>query len=92
MIDKELYKNAYLQYQQWNVAKNARRDHTSVQSESTPAWQKYIDLVEFCRSLNPQQSSKQRIQKLTALDQYYIKVQKLEEWRQAKEDCYEYTP
>jgi len=82
LIDKELYQNAYAQYQRWNAEKTARR-HYEEQRQSRPAWKKYIDLVEFCWRLSPQQSIKQRTQKLAALDQYYANIQQFEKLRKA---------
>ncbi len=82
-IDKELYRDAYAQYQRWNEVEAADRSHHARKLTPTQAWRQYVELVEFCWRLNPQQSHKQRIQKLAALEQYYTNVRQLEARRSA---------
>ena len=48
------------------------------------AWRRYVELVEFCWKLCPQQSPAQRREKLAALERYYDSVRRLEAWRKAR--------
>ena len=83
-LDKELYRKAHELYRQWNEFEFI--DHVRNPSRRTPteAWRHYVDLVEFCWKLSPQQSEWQRDQKLAELDRYYAQLQKLEAWRRAR--------
>lgn len=81
MIDKQLYREAYEQHRQWNLLEMADRLQNIDKLSPAQMWRQYVELVEFCWRLNPQQSHWQRAQKLTALEHYYRRVQQLEAWR-----------
>jgi hypothetical protein len=83
LIDKELYRQAYQQYQQWNEAEKKERLHHAEQLSPAEAWRRYVELVEFCWRLAPQQSQWQREQRLADWDRYYARVRQLEAWRRA---------
>ena len=80
-LNKELYRQAYQQYQQvneWEVRERlGKRKHLS----PLEAWRQYVDVVEFCWLFCPSQSQRQRTEKLMALNRYYERVQTLEAWR-----------
>jgi hypothetical protein len=80
-LDKDLYRQAYQQYQQWNEIEARERIRQAGQLSAAGAWHRYVDLVEFCWLLSPKPSQHQRREKLIALDRYYTRVQKLEVWR-----------
>ena len=80
-LDKELYRQAYQQYDQWNKARAADRIRNAGQLSPTEAWRRYVELVEFCWRLSPRQSQQQREQRLADWDRYYDRVRRLEAWR-----------
>lgn len=82
MLDKALYRQACQQYQRWNEAEGMERARCAGRLSPAEAWQRYVDLVELCWKLCPQQSQTQRRQKLAALERYYASVRKLEAWRE----------
>lgn len=81
LIDPELYRRANEEYRQWNLLEIEARRKKNERLPAAQAWQRYVDLVEFCWRLHPEQSDWQRAQKLAALDRYYIHLQRLEAWR-----------
>lgn len=81
-LDKDLYRQAYAAYREWNAAEAAERARRSGQLSPAEAWRQYADLVEFCWRLAPQPSAYQRREKLAALDRYYDAVRRLEARRQ----------
>ncbi len=81
ILDKKLYRWAYQQYQQWNKTEAAERTLNAGHLSPTEAWNRYVDLVEFCWQLSPQQSQQQRKQRLADWDEYYDRIQRLEAWR-----------
>lgn len=83
-LDKDLYRQAYEQYRQWNEAELADRVRNAGKLSPQEAWRQYVALVEFCWKMCPQQSEWQRKQKLADLDRYYAAVRKLEAWRRAR--------
>ncbi len=84
MLDKTLYRQAYEQYQRWNEAEEMERIRRAGRISPQEAWRQYVELVEFCWKLCPQQSEAQRREKLAALERYYESVRRLEEWRRAR--------
>jgi hypothetical protein len=82
-LDKDLYRKAYELHRQWNEAEKIERARNAGQLSPEEAWRQYVDLVEFCWRLCPEQSQRQREQKLIHLNRYYDRVQKLEAWRRA---------
>lgn len=82
-LDKDLYRQAYEQYRQWNVAELKDRLYQAGKRPPGEGWQKYRALVEFSWQLCPTQSEWQVREKRNSLDEYYRRVQKLEEWRRA---------
>ncbi len=81
-LNKELYRQAYKQYQQWNEAKIIERAQNAGRLSPVEAWRQYVALVEFCWRLQPRQSQQQRQQRLADWDRYYARIQLLEAWRQ----------
>lgn len=84
MMDKSLYRRAYEQYRQWNEAREAERARDGGRLSPEEAWRRYVELVEFCWKLCPQQSETQRREKLAALERYYERVRRMEAWRQSR--------
>lgn len=83
-LDKELYRQAYALYRQWNEAEMVDRARNAGKLSPAEAWRQYVALVEFCWKLCPQQSDWQRTRHLADLDRYYARIQKLETWRQMR--------
>lgn len=83
LIDPTLYRQAQVDYRQWNALETAAKLNKSERLSSTQAWHRYVDLVEFCWRLHPQQSEWQRTQKLATLDRYYTNLQQFEARRKA---------
>ena len=83
-LDKELYRQAYEQYRQWNEAELIERARNAGKLSPAEAWRQYVALVEFCWKLCPQQSDWQRELKLADVAQYYERVKKLEAWRRTR--------
>jgi hypothetical protein len=84
MLNKNLYRQAYQQYQHWNEIEIRERIRQAQQSSAVEVWRRYVELVEFCWSLSPNQSWQQREEKLRALDRYYANIQRLEAWRNSR--------
>jgi len=84
VLDRELYRQAYAQYREWNKAELAECARHAGWLSPAEAWRRYVALVEFCWRLAPQQSQRQRERKLAYLNQYYARVQQLETWRQKR--------
>ncbi|MEZ4737700.1 MAG: hypothetical protein R3E79_62285 [Caldilineaceae bacterium] len=82
LIDSDLYRQAQEEYRQWNALETEARLNKSEPLSSSQAWYKYVDLVEFCWRLHPEQSEWQRVQKLAALERYYKHLQQFESWRE----------
>lgn len=80
-LDKELYRWAYEQYRQWNEAKLLERVRNAGQLTPQQAWQQYVALWEFGRKMNLKPSQWETGQKLAALEKYYTRLTKLEQWR-----------
>ena len=83
-LDKDLYRWAREQYRQWNKDELAARIRDAGSLTPEEAWRRYCDLVEFCWKICPEQSERQREQKLQALDRYYERVQRFEAWRRER--------
>jgi hypothetical protein len=83
-LDKALYRQAYESLRQWQEAKDAERARESALLSPAEGWRRYVELVEFCWHLCPEQSPHERQEKLEALNRYYERVQKLEAWRQSR--------
>ncbi len=82
MLDKELYRNALEQYKQWNEAELGARARSPMLSPAE-GWRRYVELVDFCLRLAPEQSRQQREQRLADWDSYHQRVRQLEAWRQS---------
>jgi len=80
-IDKKLYKNALARYKEWNQAEKAARYKRAGTLTPLQTWQQYVELTELCWQMCPQQSPTQRARKIAAIEQYYDRVRRLEEWR-----------
>jgi hypothetical protein len=80
-LDKELYRQAYQQYQRWNEAELVDRARNAGKLTPEAAWRQYLALVEFCWKLCPEPGEWQRKQKLADLERYYANIRKLETWR-----------
>lgn len=83
LIDPVLYRQAQEEYRQWNALETEARLNKSERLSALDAWRRYVDLVEFCWRLHPEQSKWQRVQKLAALDRYYTNLQLFETRRKA---------
>lgn len=81
-IDKNLYRQAQEWYRQSNLGEQKARWEQAGKLSSQEAWKQYVDLWEFAMKLAPDLSDQQQQRKLAALDEYYLRVQKLEAWRQ----------
>lgn len=81
MIDKKLYRQAYKQYKQWNEIKFAERIRNTAKLSSAERWEQYVDLVELLWELSPDQTPRQRQQKMAELEYYYSQMQRFEERR-----------
>lgn len=83
-MDKPLYRWAYEQYRYWNEAREKERARGTGHLSPEEAWRRYVELVEFCWKLCPQQSEAQRREKLAALERYDESVRRMEAWRQSR--------
>ena len=81
-LDKDLYRQTYAAYREWNLAEAAERARGFGQLSPAEAWRQYADLVEFCWRLSPEPSAHQRREKVAALERDYDAVRRLTEWRQ----------
>jgi len=84
MLDKELYRQALSWYRQWNEAETRARIEEARQLSSVEAWRRFVDLVEFCWRISPEQTELQRREKLSAVDRYYERLQRFETWRKRR--------
>jgi hypothetical protein len=80
-IDKELYRNTYENYRQWNEAELVERIRNSGSLSPIKAWEQYVDLWEFCLELSPEPSDLQSKLKFLDWQKYYSRIQRLEEWK-----------
>jgi len=78
-LDKNLYRQAYAAYREWNAAEAVARARDAGRLSPAEAWRQYADLVEFCWRLAPEPSAHQRREKLAALERYYEAVRRLGE-------------
>ena len=83
-IDKDLYREAFEQYRQWNEAELRERIRNAGQRTPQQSWEAYLSLWNFCRKLGSKASPYQQRQKLEALELSYSRVQKMEAWRKAR--------
>ena len=82
MLDKELYRQSYAQWQGWSDAAEKERLLAAAQLSSGERWRQFQALVEFSRNIQPELSPYERAEKLASVDRYYEAVRRLEEWRQ----------
>jgi hypothetical protein len=80
-IDRQLYRQAYEAYQQWNQAELIERARNAGKLSSQDAWHQYVALWEFGMKLAIGPSDRQHRQRQIEWDEYYARVQKCEEWR-----------
>ena len=81
-LDGELYRRTYQALREWSAA--AEQARASRQLSPAELWQQYVALVEFCLRLCPGPSAHQRREKTAALNLYYERLRKLEQWRQKR--------
>ncbi len=81
-LNKELYRQAYQQYQQASEWKATQRLNRNKKLSAVEAWRQYVDLVGFCQLLCPSQVPRQRAEKFIMLETYYARIRQLESWRQ----------
>jgi hypothetical protein len=81
MLDKELYRRTYAQWQGWSNATEKERLLATAQCSSGERWRQFQALVEFSRNIQPELSPYERAEKLAAVDRYNEAVRRLEEWR-----------
>jgi hypothetical protein len=84
-LDKDLYRKAYKAYQEWNEVELIERIEKAGQHSSVESWYKYVDLWESARKMMLSPGEWQRIEKLTALERYYSRILRLEDWRSRSE-------
>jgi hypothetical protein len=84
-LDKELYRQAYEHYRQWNEAELIARAREAGKLSPQELWQRYLALIDFGLSTSPQPSPWQREQKLEYFARYYENIQRLEKWRRCDE-------
>ncbi len=82
-LDRELYRQAYERYRQWNEAELAERVRNAGKLTPQQGWAQYLALAEFAWECCPRPGEWQRRQKLADLAYYYERVQQLEAWRRA---------
>jgi hypothetical protein len=80
-IDKELYRQAYEFYRQWNRNELIERARNAGQRDPQEAWRQYQALWKFAAQMGLEQSDRQRQLKIASIEHYYEQVQKLEAWR-----------
>ncbi len=80
-LDKELYRKAYELHRQWNEAELKERLRIANKRTSRQGWRQYLELWEFGWNMHLRQSQRQILEKIKALDEYYIRIQKFEAWR-----------
>lgn len=80
-IDKELYQQAYAQYERWNEIEYAERIRNAGKLTHDEAWLQYVDLVEFLWQLCPKQSLRQQEQTIREWERYYSRIRRFEERR-----------
>jgi len=80
-IDKELYRQAFEYYRQWNEAELLDRVRDAGKLSPQELWQQYVDLWEFCMNLAPEPTPLQQKLRHQELEDYYAKIQKFEAWR-----------
>lgn len=82
-LDKELYRQAYEGYRQWNEAELIERARNTNKPTPQQAWRQYAELWEFIMKISPGISAAQRCKRLADLEEYLSKIQKLESWRRS---------
>jgi hypothetical protein len=83
-LDKDLYRQAYAAYRQWNEARLVDHARNAGWLSPAEAWEQYLALAEFAGECCPRPGEWQRRQKLADLDRYYANVRQLEAWRRAR--------
>ena len=81
-LDRALYRQASKAQSDWHEA--AERARATEVPSPLDAWRQYVDLVQFCWKLCPEQSPYERREKLAALDHYYECVRRMEQWRRRR--------
>lgn len=81
MLNKELYRQAYEAYREWDHAELVDRARNAGQLTPEQARRQYLALMDFCWKLCPRPSEAQQTQKAADLARYYERVQKMEAWR-----------
>jgi hypothetical protein len=82
MLDKELYREAYVRWQEWSEAAEDERLLALAKLSPGERWRQFQALVAFSRSIQPELSPYERAEKIAAIDRYYEAVRRLQEWRQ----------
>jgi hypothetical protein len=82
-LDKALYRQAQEWYRQWNEAELYERAHSSRKRSPKENWEQYVDLWEFGREMKLSPGSWQELEKISSINQYYSRVQKMETWRRS---------
>jgi hypothetical protein len=81
-LDKELYRQAYEWYREWNQAELIWRVRDAGKRSPQETWRQYVGLWSFSRKLSPKASQAQRKLRLAQWEEYYTRVKTLENWRQ----------
>ena len=80
-LDKELYRQAYEHYRQWNFAERADRVYHAGERSPEECWKIYVDWWEFLVSIAPERSQEQLDRRMDIWNIYYSRMQKIEKWR-----------
>lgn len=83
-IDKELYRQAFEHYRQWNEAELVERVRETSKLTPRELWERYAALWEFCVNLAPEPTPLQEKVRHQELEDYYAKIQKFETWRRKR--------
>jgi hypothetical protein len=79
-LDKELYRKSYRAIKEWKERESIDRMLQARYLSPQQAWNQYIALWELLLTIAPTEIKYQHVEHLKNLDQYYTKVQKLQEW------------
>ncbi len=82
-LDKNLYRQAFEWYRQWNLAEARERYRNAANLSPQEAWRQYVSLWEFAAKYTPEESERQQRRRMADWDEYYARIQKFENWRKA---------
>jgi hypothetical protein len=80
-IDKELYRQAYEYYRQWNEAEKIERARNAGKLTPQQGWEQYVELWQFLVNTGEEPSERQQQKRLADWAEYYARLQKFKAWR-----------